>query len=49
VKQMADIWAKYPDLTAFLPTGGFPQFVPQAYRQVAEKYKDRITSKQPRW
>ncbi len=45
VKQMADIWAKYPDLTAFLPTGGFPQFVPQAYRQVAEKYKDRITSK----
>ena len=45
VKQMADIWAKYPDLTAFLPTGGFPQFVPQAYRQVAEKYKDRIKSK----
>ena len=39
---MADIWAKYPELTAFVPTGGFPQFVPKAYRQVAEKYRDRI-------
>jgi ribose transport system substrate-binding protein len=42
VKQMGEILAKYPDLSAFVPTGGFPQFVPQAYRQVAEKYKDRI-------
>lgn len=42
VQQMADIWAKYPELTAFVPTGGFPQFVPKAYRQVAEKYRDRI-------
>ena len=46
VSQMTDMWAKYPNLTAFVPTGGFPQFVPQAYRQFAEKYKDRITSKQ---
>ena len=44
VQQMADIWAKYPDLTAFVPTGGFPQFVPKAYRQVAEKHLDRIKS-----
>jgi ribose transport system substrate-binding protein len=45
VRQMGEIFAKYPDLGAFVPTGGFPQFVPQAYRQVAEKYKDRITNK----
>ncbi|MCB1813871.1 MAG: substrate-binding domain-containing protein, partial [Candidatus Competibacteraceae bacterium] len=45
VQQMADILAKFPDLTAFVPTGGFPQFVPKAYRQVAEKHKDRIMNK----
>jgi ribose transport system substrate-binding protein len=42
VQQMGEILAKYPDLTAFVPTGGFPQFVPQAYRQVTDKYMDRI-------
>jgi ribose transport system substrate-binding protein len=45
VQQMADIWARYPNLTAFIPTGGAPQLLPQAYRQIAQKYKDRITSK----
>ncbi len=35
----------YPDLDAFVPTGGFPQFVPDAYRNVATKVKDRIDSK----
>ncbi len=44
VQQMADILAKYPDLTAFVPTGGFPQFVPNAYRQVAASHEDRIRS-----
>ena len=28
-----------------MPTGGFPQFVPQAYRQVVEKNMDRVKSK----
>jgi len=42
VQQMEDILGKYPQLDAFVPTGGFPQFVPQAYRKVAEKYKTRI-------
>jgi ribose transport system substrate-binding protein len=42
VQQMEDILAKYPDLDAFISTGGFPQFVPQAYRRVAEKYKAKI-------
>jgi len=42
VQQMEDILGKYPKLDAFIPTGGFPQFIPQAYRKVAEKYKGRI-------
>jgi ribose transport system substrate-binding protein len=42
VQQMEDILGKYPQLDAFIPTGGFPQFIPQAYRRVAEKYKARL-------
>lgn len=42
VQQLEDILIKYPELDAFIPTGGFPQFVPDAYRNVAEKHKDRI-------
>ncbi|GBD44615.1 D-allose-binding periplasmic protein [bacterium HR40] len=45
VNQMEDILAKYPNLDAFVPTGGFPQFLPQAYRNVASKYKERIQSR----
>ena len=33
VQQLEDILSKYPDLDAFMPTGGFPQFVPDAYRE----------------
>ena len=46
VQQMEDILGKYPNLDAFVPTGGFPQFVPEAYRRMAQKYKDKIQSKQ---
>ncbi|HEU0221437.1 MAG TPA: sugar-binding protein [Paracoccaceae bacterium] len=42
VQQMEDTLGKYPELDAFVPTGGFPQFIPQAYRKVAEKYQARI-------
>ncbi len=42
VQQMEDILGKNPKLDAFVPTGGFPQFLPQAYKRVAEKYKGRI-------
>ena len=45
VQQMEDILGKYPTLDAFVPTGGFPQFIPQAYRKVAEKYKARIAGR----
>ena len=41
---MEDILNKYPDLDAFTPTGGFPQFLPDAYAKTAEKYKDKIAS-----
>ncbi len=44
-QQMADILNKYPNLDAFTPTGGFPQFAPEAYKKIAEKVKDRIASK----
>src|SRR5215813_14999363 len=44
VQQMEDILGKYADLDAFIPTGGFPQFVPDAYEKVASKYKDKIAS-----
>ncbi len=42
VQQFEDIMAKNPNLDAFIPTGGFPQFVPDANRAAVEKYKDKI-------
>ena len=43
---MADILTRYPELDAFVATGGFPQFVPQAYRQVVERHHERVASRQ---
>jgi ribose transport system substrate-binding protein len=45
VQQMDDVFARFPDLTAFVATGGWPQFVDQAYRQVAERHRERIAAK----
>jgi ribose transport system substrate-binding protein len=45
VQQFEDIMAKTPELDAFIPTGGFPPFIPDANRAAVEKYKDRIASK----
>jgi len=45
VQQFEDIMAKNPDLDAFIPTGGFPQFIPDANRAAVGKYKDLIASK----
>ena len=45
VQQMEDTLGKYPNLDAFIPTGGFPQFIPQAYKRVAEKHKARLDNK----
>lgn len=44
VQQFEDFMAANPDLDAFLPTGGFPQFVPDANRAAVEPYKDAIAS-----
>jgi ribose transport system substrate-binding protein len=41
---MTDLLAKYPDLDAFLNTGGAPQMVPVAYRQLLARHADRIKS-----
>lgn len=42
IQQFEDIMTANPDLDAFIPTGGFPQFVPDANRAAVEPYKDRI-------
>jgi ribose transport system substrate-binding protein len=42
VQQMEDILGKYPKLDAFVPTGGFPQFIPHAYVNVVTKYKTKL-------
>jgi len=43
-QQLEDILARESDLDAFVPTGGFPQFVPDAYRAAVEPHKARIES-----
>ena len=43
-QQLEDILAREPDLDAFVPTGGFPQFVPDAYRAAVTPHKGRIES-----
>jgi ribose transport system substrate-binding protein len=45
IQQFEDMMAKMPELDAFLPTGGFPQFIPDANRAAVGKYKDKIASK----
>ena len=45
VQQFEDIMAKNPNLDAFIPTGGFPQFVPDANRAAVDPYKGKIADK----
>ena len=45
VQQFEDFMAKNPNVDAFIPTGGFPQFIPDANRAAVGKYKDSIASK----
>jgi ribose transport system substrate-binding protein len=42
VQQFQDFMEANPDIDAFVPTGGFPQFVPDANRAAVEPYKDKI-------
>jgi ribose transport system substrate-binding protein len=46
VQQFQDIMAKNPNLDAFIPTGGFGQFVPDANRAAVAPYKDKIAKKE---
>jgi ribose transport system substrate-binding protein len=46
IQQFEDIMAKNPNLDSFLPTGGFPQFLPDANRAAVGKQKAKIASKQ---
>jgi len=45
VQQFEDFMAANPKLDAFVPTGGFPQFIPDANRAAVGKFKDKIASK----
>jgi ribose transport system substrate-binding protein len=45
VQQFEDFMAKNPNVDAFIPTGGFPQFIPDANRAAVEKYKGKIADK----
>src|SRR5580693_843411 len=45
VQQMEDILNKNPNLDAFVPTGCFPQLIPDANRAAVAPYKDKIASK----
>ena len=44
MQQEVDILNKYPDLDAFVPTGGWGEFLPDAYKNSMSKFKDRIAS-----
>lgn len=44
VNQMEYIFTKKPNLTAFISTGGYIQFVPSEFRKIINKYSDRIKS-----
>ena len=48
-QQMEDILNKYPDLDAFVPTGGFPQFLPDAYSKTAAKLRTRSLPASSPW
>jgi ribose transport system substrate-binding protein len=44
MQQEQDMLNKYPDLDAFVPTGGFSEFLTDAYKNSMGKYKDKIAS-----
>ena len=43
-QQEQDTLNKYPNLDAFVPTGGFCEFLPDAYKNSMSKFKDKIAS-----
>ncbi len=46
MQQEQDMLSKYPNLDAFVPTGGFGEFLPDAYKNSMGKFKDKIAKRQ---
>ncbi|MCB5175748.1 sugar-binding protein [Microvirga lenta] len=42
VQQMQDLKTANPDLAAIIPVGGWPMFVPEAYKSFVNKYKSEM-------
>lgn len=45
VQQMTDFKTANPDLNAIIPVGGWPMFVPEAYKSFIDKYKSEMEAK----
>jgi ribose transport system substrate-binding protein len=46
VQQLADILGKFQDLDVYISAGAFTQWSDNAYRQVMEKYQDKLESQE---
>jgi ribose transport system substrate-binding protein len=44
ITQLTDLLAKYPKIDAVLDAGGAPEMEVKAYRELMEKYKDRLSN-----
>ncbi len=44
ITQLTDLLAKYPKIDAVLDAGGAPEMEVKAYRELMEKYKDRLNN-----
>jgi ribose transport system substrate-binding protein len=42
VSQLADVLGRFPELDAFVATGGFPQYVDDAYRALMRAHAERL-------
>ena len=45
ITQLTDLLAKYPKIDAVLDAGGAPEMEVKAYRELMDKYKDRLANK----
>ncbi len=45
ITQLTDLLAKYPKIDAVLDAGGAPEMEVKAYRELMNKYKDRLDKK----
>jgi ribose transport system substrate-binding protein len=45
VQQMEDLFTRFPNLSAFVAVGGWPQFAQSAYRRAIQRQGERVLSK----